>query len=74
MPIEKRPGVSGSLLVVLALVSAAAPFAVDMYLPAFTDLATDLNTTAASVQLTLTAFLVGLAAGQLLASQSVTSR
>lgn len=66
MPIEKRPGVSGSLLVVLALVSAAAPFAVDMYLPAFTDLATDLNTTAASVQLTLTAFLVGLAAGQLL--------
>ncbi|WP_459548257.1 multidrug effflux MFS transporter [Nocardia sp. X0981] len=66
MPIEKRPGVSGALLVVLALLSAAAPFAVDMYLPAFTDLATDLNTTATSVQLTLTTFLVGLAAGQLL--------
>ncbi|MFQ6226222.1 MFS transporter [Nocardia sp. NPDC002869] len=53
------------LLVVLALLSAAAPFAGDMYLPAFTDLA-DLDTSAASVQLTLTAFLVGPAAGQLL--------
>lgn len=66
LPIRTRPGVSGLLLVVLALLSAAAPFAVDMYLPAFTELATDLGTSAASVQLTLTAFLVGLAAGQLL--------
>ncbi|MEU1985928.1 multidrug effflux MFS transporter [Nocardia sp. NPDC019395] len=65
MPITTRPGVSGSLLVVLALLSAAAPFAVDMYLPAFTDLADDLGTSATNVQLTLTAFLVGLAAGQL---------
>lgn len=66
LPIRTRPGVSGLLLVVLALLSAAAPFAVDMYLPAFTDLAADLHTSAASVQLTLTAFLIGLAAGQLL--------
>ncbi|MEU4316213.1 multidrug effflux MFS transporter [Nocardia sp. NPDC024068] len=66
MPIGNRPGVSGILLVVLALLAAAAPFAVDMYLPAFTDLAADLSTSAASVQLTLTAFLVGLALGQLL--------
>ncbi|MET8797815.1 multidrug effflux MFS transporter [Nocardia sp. NPDC004568] len=66
LPIRTRPGVSGLLLVVLALLSAAAPFAVDMYLPAFTELAADLDTSAASVQLTLTAFLVGLAAGQLL--------
>ncbi|GGL28714.1 multidrug effflux MFS transporter [Nocardia jinanensis] len=66
LPVRTRPGVSGLLLVVLALLSAAAPFAVDMYLPAFTELAADLDTSAASVQLTLTAFLVGLAAGQLL--------
>lgn len=65
MPITTRPGVSGLLLVVLALLSAAAPFAVDMYLPAFTDLADDLGTSAASVQLTLTTFLIGLAVGQL---------
>lgn len=65
MPITTRPGVSGLLLVVLALLSAAAPFAVDMYLPAFTDLADDLGTGATSVQLTLTTFLIGLAVGQL---------
>lgn len=65
MPIATRPGVSGRLLVVLALLSAAAPFAIDMYLPAFTDLAGDLGANAASVQLTLTTFLIGLAVGQL---------
>ncbi|MBF6352582.1 MULTISPECIES: multidrug effflux MFS transporter [Nocardia] len=65
MPTTTRPGVSGVLLVTLALLSAAAPFATDIYLPAFTDLADDLGTGAASVQLTLTTFLVGLAVGQL---------
>ncbi|MFI5714475.1 multidrug effflux MFS transporter [Nocardia sp. NPDC051750] len=65
MPSTAKPGVSGLLLVVLALLSAAAPFAIDMYLPAFTDLAGDLGASAASVQLTLTTFLIGLAVGQL---------
>ncbi|SEG55118.1 MFS transporter, DHA1 family, bicyclomycin/chloramphenicol resistance protein [Thermomonospora echinospora] len=59
-----KPGVSGALLAVLALLSAVAPFATDMYLPAFTDMADDLDAGAAGVQLTLTAFLVGLATGQ----------
>ncbi len=36
-----------------------------MYLPGFTDMARDLGTSAATVQLTLTAFLFGLASGQL---------
>ena len=60
-----RPGVSGPLLVVLALLSAVAPFATDMYLPSFTELAAGLHTGASSVQLTLTTFLIGLAVGQL---------
>ncbi|GAA3153047.1 multidrug effflux MFS transporter [Planomonospora alba] len=64
-PVE-RSGVPGPLLLVLALLSALAPFATDMYLPAFTALAADMRTTAPAVQLTLTAFLIGLAAGQLL--------
>ncbi|RJL32915.1 Bcr/CflA family efflux MFS transporter [Bailinhaonella thermotolerans] len=42
-----------------------APFSTDMYLPAFTALAEDMGTTASAVQLTLTAFFVGLATGQL---------
>ncbi|MEU5868432.1 multidrug effflux MFS transporter [Nonomuraea sp. NPDC047529] len=60
-----RTGVSGPLLVVLGLLSAVAPLATDMYLPVFTGLAADLGTGAAGVQLTLTAFLTGLALGQL---------
>lgn len=58
-------GVSRPLLAVLALLSAVAPFATDMYLPTFTDMAADLQTGASSVQLTLTAFFVGIATGQL---------
>ncbi|HCX85940.1 MAG TPA: Bcr/CflA family drug resistance efflux transporter [Micrococcales bacterium] len=54
------------LLLALALLSAVAPFATDLYLPAFPAMATDLGTDATAIQLTLTAFLVGMAAGQLI--------
>lgn len=60
-----RPGLTGGLLVVLGLLSAIAPFSVDLYLPAFPTMSQELGTTATAVQLTLTAFLVGIAAGQL---------
>lgn len=53
-------------MTVLAILAAAAPFATDLYLSAFPAMATDLDTDATAIQLTLTAFLVGLAAGQLL--------
>lgn len=56
---------SGGLLFVLALLSAVAPFATDLYLPAFPAIAAELATDATGVQLTLTAFLVGIAVGQL---------
>lgn len=57
--------IAPALMVVLAILAAVAPFATDLYLSAFPAMASDLNTDAASIQLTLTAFLVGLAAGQL---------
>ncbi|WP_066934379.1 multidrug effflux MFS transporter [Microtetraspora fusca] len=65
------PGHEGSrvrpaLLLALALLSAVAPLATDMYLPAFTSMAADLGTDAAALQLTLTAFLAGLGVGQLI--------
>jgi MFS transporter, DHA1 family, multidrug resistance protein len=63
-----RPAVSAigpALLLVLALLSSVAPFATDLYLPAFPAMVTDLGTDATSIQLTLTAFLVGIAVGQL---------
>ncbi|WP_226080926.1 multidrug effflux MFS transporter [Mycetocola spongiae] len=55
----------GGLLIMLALLSALAPFAIDLYLPAFPEMVGSLGTTATGVQLTLTAFLLGLALGQL---------
>lgn len=55
----------GVWICVLALLTAIAPLATDMYLPALPDVAVELGATASNVQLTLTGFLVGLAAGQL---------
>jgi len=53
------------MLPVLAMLSAAGPLAIDMYLPAFPALSRELGVPASQVQLTLTAFLLGLALGQL---------
>jgi DHA1 family bicyclomycin/chloramphenicol resistance-like MFS transporter len=53
------------LIAVLALLSAFPPFATDMYVPGFVPIARDLRASATGVQLTITAFLLGMAAGQL---------
>jgi DHA1 family bicyclomycin/chloramphenicol resistance-like MFS transporter len=53
-------------LVPLALVTGISPLATDMYIPGLPELAADLHTTPAIAQLTLTAFLVSYAVGQLL--------
>jgi DHA1 family bicyclomycin/chloramphenicol resistance-like MFS transporter len=61
-----RPVPHGPLLVVLlGLVTAIGPLSLDMYLPAFPDIAGDLGVPAAEVQLSLTTCLIGLALGQL---------
>ncbi|MDD7582874.1 multidrug effflux MFS transporter [Corynebacterium sp. 32222D000AT] len=54
-----------SLLLSLALLSATAAFATDVYLPVMPAIAAEFGVADAWVQLTLTAFFVGLAAGQL---------
>ncbi|MFF3457458.1 multidrug effflux MFS transporter [Streptomyces sp. NPDC002730] len=53
------------LTAVLALLSFVVPLSTDMYLPAFPAMSEELRTDASGIQLTLTAFLFGLAAGQL---------
>jgi DHA1 family bicyclomycin/chloramphenicol resistance-like MFS transporter len=53
-------------LAALILVVGISPLATDAYLPALPALQRSLETSAAMAQLTLTAFLVGLALGQLL--------
>lgn len=53
------------MLFTLALLSAIAPLATDMYLPGLPEVGTDLGTSASAVQVTLTTFMLGLAVGQL---------
>ncbi|MCS5723564.1 multidrug effflux MFS transporter [Herbiconiux sp. CPCC 203407] len=62
---DGRAGITPGLLVVLALLSAIAPIGTDLYLPAFTQMTGDLDASATEVQLSLTAFLLGVAGGQL---------
>jgi DHA1 family bicyclomycin/chloramphenicol resistance-like MFS transporter len=52
---------------ILGALSAIGPLSIDMYLPALPKLTHDLSASASLVQLTLTACLVGLAAGQVVA-------
>lgn len=58
--------ISASLLVSAGLLAAVAPIATDLYLPAFPQLAQDLDASAATIQLSLTAFFLGAGIGQVL--------
>jgi DHA1 family bicyclomycin/chloramphenicol resistance-like MFS transporter len=54
------------LVLVLGFLIALGPLTIDMYLPSLPTITDELHTTAATVQLTLTGTLAGLALGQLL--------
>jgi DHA1 family bicyclomycin/chloramphenicol resistance-like MFS transporter len=54
-------------VVVLGLLTMFGPLSLDLYLPALPQLADDLGTSASAAQLSITACLVGLAVGQLVA-------
>ena len=53
-------------IVILGALTALGPFTIDLYLPAFPQIATNLDVTTAMVQLTLTATTIGFGFGQLL--------
>ncbi|MDN4602912.1 multidrug effflux MFS transporter [Paenibacillus sp. F6_3S_P_1C] len=53
------------LAMLLGLFSTLGPFTIDMYLPAFPEIAKNFNTSASLVQFSLTACLLGLGMGQL---------
>ncbi len=57
---DAAPRPTALLISTLALLSAVSPLATDMYLPSFPRIASDLGTSAFGVQLTLTAFMIGL--------------
>jgi MFS transporter, DHA1 family, multidrug resistance protein len=54
------------LILILGSLTAIGPFSIDMYLPAFPDIAKGLDTTIAKVMLSLSSFFIGISAGQLL--------
>lgn len=54
------------LLITLALLSAVAPFATDLYLPAFPEMVNHFDSSESAVQLSLTAFLIGAGVGQVI--------
>lgn len=54
-------------IILLGALTSLIPFTIDMYLPSFPVLAGVFDTTASSIQLSLTACLLGLALGQLFA-------
>lgn len=54
------------LILILGSLTALGPFSIDMYLPGFAQIATDLNTTVANVAMTLSSYFIGISAGQLL--------
>ena len=53
------------ILIFLGMLTAFGPFVTDMYLPTLPEMANWFNTTSSLVQLSLTASMIGLAAGQL---------
>jgi DHA1 family bicyclomycin/chloramphenicol resistance-like MFS transporter len=58
------PRLTGGLIIVLGALTAFAPLSIDMYLPSLPTLERTFGAPAASVQLTVSAFLIGIAIGQ----------
>jgi MFS transporter, DHA1 family, multidrug resistance protein len=54
------------LVFILGVLTALSPFSIDMYLPAFQDIARSLHTTTSKVDLSLSSFFIGLASGQMI--------
>jgi DHA1 family bicyclomycin/chloramphenicol resistance-like MFS transporter len=53
------------IILILGALATISPFAIDMYLPAFPQIAEALHTSTARVSLSLSSYFAGLAAGQL---------
>ncbi|MTH16726.1 multidrug effflux MFS transporter [Flavobacterium sp. LC2016-01] len=54
------------LILILGSLTALGPFSIDMYLPGFSAIAKDLNTSVAKVSMSLSSYFIGISAGQLL--------
>lgn len=61
---RQAPSISKGLVFLLATTVALGPLAIDVYLPAFTEIAKTFGVEMGAVQLTLSVFLAGTAVGQ----------
>jgi MFS transporter, DHA1 family, multidrug resistance protein len=62
----KKPQISHlSLILILGALTALSPFSIDMYLSAFPMMAKYFHTSVAEVSITLSAYFIGIASGQL---------
>ncbi|PKH24365.1 Bcr/CflA family drug resistance efflux transporter [Enterobacterales bacterium CwR94] len=61
----KEKNSSIGLVVILGLLAMLMPLSIDMYLPAFPEIAREFNVSAGSVQMTLNTYILGFALGQL---------
>lgn len=66
-PVTGERGVGRALGVVLSLLTVFGPISMDLYLPVLPALTAELGSATSTAQLTITACLLGLAAGQLIA-------
>jgi DHA1 family bicyclomycin/chloramphenicol resistance-like MFS transporter len=62
---DKR--ISNNLIIlILGALSTITPFTIDMYLPAFSQIASDFGTTPARISLSVTSYFIGVALGQMI--------
>src|SRR5471030_1024709 len=54
-----------SIILILGALCTISPFAIDMYLPAFPEIAVALHTSTARISLSIASYFAGMAAGQL---------
>jgi MFS transporter, DHA1 family, multidrug resistance protein len=63
--VTRTRGANLLIILILGALSTVSPFSIDMYLPAFPQIAHDLGTTQAEISLSVSGYFVGLACGQL---------
>jgi len=66
-PLDDPEGLTRRRVLLIAMTTGLASLSIDLYLPAFPELARHLGTSEAAVQVTLTACVIGLAVGQIVA-------
>ena len=64
-PSTHKPSLAFTTILLLSFLAALTPFSMDMYLPSLPTIAADLGVSTDSAQHTVSAFLIGIAAGQL---------